>query len=193
MFISNWKTFLQTDYAKKHVPDWRGKLKDIQSIGDNEQTQNYVESEQQREEWMVLADFIQSANSNNFDALSENDWHSCSYPYTPQQLLQMSAWINSTKQHYKTQHPNFNIDISTFSSMQLLAYSIVKDHFENPNPQSPLHLLINGFAGTGKSYLINALTKSSAQQLYCNSNYWKSLIQCKWCNHSFTSELTCWP
>ena len=120
---------MQTDYAKKHVPDWHGKLKDIQSIGDNEQTQNYVESEQRREEWMILADFIQSANSNNFDALSENDWHSCSYPYTPQQLLQMSAWINSTKQHYKTQHPNFNIDISTFSSMQLLAYSIVKGPF----------------------------------------------------------------
>ena len=94
------KPFLQTDYAKKHVPDSHGKLEDIQSICDNEQTENYVESEQQREEWMVLADFIQSANSNNFDALSENDWHSCSYPYTPQQLLQMSAWINSTKQHY---------------------------------------------------------------------------------------------
>ena len=117
VFISKWKTFLQTDYAKKHVPDWHGKLEDIQSICDNEQTENYVESEQQREEWMVLADFIQSANSNDFDVLSENDWHSCSYPYTPQQLLQMSAWINSTKQHYETQHPNFNIDISTFSSM----------------------------------------------------------------------------
>lgn len=41
--------------------------------------------------------------------------------------------------------------------MQLLAYNIVKDHFENPNSQSPFHLLINGFAGTGKIYLINAL------------------------------------
>jgi len=29
--------------------------------------------------------------------------------------------------------------------------------------------------------------------LYWNSNYWKSFIQCKWHNHPFTSELTCWP
>ena len=70
----------------------------------------------------------------------------------------MSSWINSTKQYYKTQHQYFNIDISTFSSMHLLACNIAKDHFENPNPQSPRHFLINGFAGTGKSYLINALT-----------------------------------
>ena len=48
-------------------------------------------------------------------------------------------------------------DINSFSSMQSLSYNIVKDHFENPNPQSPLHLIINGFAGTGKSYLISAL------------------------------------
>lgn len=69
----------------------------------------------------------------------------------------MASWINSTKQYYETQVQNCNVDINTFSSMQSLAYNIVKDHFENPNPQSPLHLIINGFAGTGKSYLISAL------------------------------------
>ena len=78
--------FLQTNYAKQHVPDWHGKLEDIQSFCDNEQTQNYIEPDQQREEWMVLADFIHTANSNEFDSLSENDLHSYSYPYTPQQL-----------------------------------------------------------------------------------------------------------
>lgn len=63
-----------------------------------------MELEQQREEWMFLVDFTQSANSNDFDASSEIDWHSCSYPYTPQQLLQMSSWINSTKQYHESQH-----------------------------------------------------------------------------------------
>lgn len=92
---------------------------------------------------MVLADFINTANSDEFDTLSENDWHSYSYPYTPQQLLEMASWINSTKQYYETQVQNCNVDINTFSSMQSLAYNIVKDHFENPNPQSPLHLIIN--------------------------------------------------
>ena len=112
---------------------------------------------------MVLADFINTANSDEFDTLSENDWHSYSYPYTPQQLLEMASWINSTKQYYETQVENCNVDINTFSSMQSLAYNIVKDHFENPNPQSPLHLIINGFAGTGKSFLISALRNPMQQ------------------------------
>ena len=65
VFTSQWKSFLQTDYAKQRVPDWHGKLEDIQSICDNEQNQNYIEPEQQREEWMVLADFINTANSDH--------------------------------------------------------------------------------------------------------------------------------
>lgn len=43
VFTSQWKSFLQTDYAKQHVPDWHGKLEDIQSICDNNQNQNYIE------------------------------------------------------------------------------------------------------------------------------------------------------
>lgn len=64
VFISQWKSFLQTDYAKQHVPDWHGKLEDIQSICDNEQYQNYIKPQQQ---WMVLADFIHTANLKEFD------------------------------------------------------------------------------------------------------------------------------
>ena len=33
----------------------------------------------------------------------------------------------------------------------------MQEHFQNPHSQAPLHLIINGEAGTGKSYLINAL------------------------------------
>ena len=47
-----------------YVPDWQGKLEDIQSICDNEQNQNYIEPQQQ---WMVLADFIHTANLKEFD------------------------------------------------------------------------------------------------------------------------------
>lgn len=148
---------MQTNFAKKHVPDWHGKLEDIQSLSDIEQSENCVQPEQQCEEWMVLADFINSTYTNDFEASSENDWHSYSYSYTPQQLLEMSSWIKSKKQFYQSQEQNFNVDINTFSSMQSLAYNIVTDHFNNPDPQSPLHLIIKSFAGTGKSYLINAL------------------------------------
>ena len=42
--------------------------------------------------------------------------------------------------------------------MQRLAFNIVESHFTNNSPeQQPLHLIIIGLAGAGKSYLINAI------------------------------------
>ena len=42
--------------------------------------------------------------------------------------------------------------------MQGLAYNIVKDHFEDiSDDKEPLRLIINSVAGTGKSYVINAI------------------------------------
>ena len=41
--------------------------------------------------------------------------------------------------------------------MQSRAFHLVQELFQSPHPQDPLHLIINGEAGTGKSYVINAL------------------------------------
>ena len=50
------------------------------------------------------------------------------------------------------------VDISSVSRMQQLAYNIIKTHFENESPEKgSLCLIIIGEAGTGKSYLINAI------------------------------------
>ena len=52
------------------------------------------------------------------------------------------------------------VDINNFSEMQQLAYDVVKTHFEDASSSSekePLCLIIIGVAGTGKSYLINAI------------------------------------
>ena len=47
----------------------------------------------------------------------------------------------------------------SFSEMQNLAYNIVKNHCHDTScDKEPLCLIIIGVAGTGKSYLINALT-----------------------------------
>jgi len=46
VFILQWKRFLQTNFAIKHVPDWHGKLKDIQSLSDIQQSENCVQPEQ---------------------------------------------------------------------------------------------------------------------------------------------------
>ena len=50
------------------------------------------------------------------------------------------------------------VDINSFSEMQELVYDIVKTHSEdNSLEKDPLCLIIIGVAGTGKSYLINAI------------------------------------
>ena len=47
------------------------------------------------------------------------------------------------------------VDTNSFSEMQKLPFNMVTKHSENT--EEPLLLIINGEAGTGKSYLINAL------------------------------------
>ena len=50
------------------------------------------------------------------------------------------------------------IDPGTFSEMQQLAYNIVQTRFQDMSSiKDPLALIINGVAGTGKSYLINGI------------------------------------
>ena len=53
-----------------------------------------------------------------------------------------------------------SIDIHSFSEMQKFAYDIVHSHLNNlctDRNQDSLALIINGVAGAGKSYLINAI------------------------------------
>ena len=166
LFISWWKTFLQSEYAQNYVPGWHDKLQGLQEYSDSDlHTEEYTESEQ-REEWMILADFSISNNSSDPEASSLHNWQTTSYPYTSQQIAEMPSWIISQKQTYIYQtsnNPFNNININTFSDMQALAYNLVKEHFESPSQEPPLLLIINGFAGTGKSYLISAL-RSLLQQ-----------------------------
>ena len=50
------------------------------------------------------------------------------------------------------------VDTNSFSEMQKLAYDIVNSHFNDTSSEKePFCLIINGVAGTGKSYLINAI------------------------------------
>ena len=71
----------------------------------------------------------------------------------------MPSWIKNKKEDFcDLQHEiTEEINITTFSDMQRLAYNIVNVHLQNnSNDKEPLCLIIYGVAGTGKSYLINA-------------------------------------
>ena len=81
--------------------------------------------------------------------------------------------INSCRSLVSTR----TVDTSTFSEMQQLAHDIVSNHLGNSH-QNPLHLLIMGVAGTGKSYLIDAAS--------CNSSFFKP---CYMKDGTFVAEL----
>jgi len=116
-----------------------------------------INQHQEREEWMILTDFSHHNLNDNEGLANDHNWHIHTIPHTPQQILEMPSWITSKKQTFIRQVQNHIIDISTFSAMQSRAFHLVQEHFQNPHPQAPLHLIINGEAGTGKTYLINAL------------------------------------
>ena len=69
----------------------------------------------------------------------------------------MPSWIKSKQDTFLVALPQQNISISTFSDMQAHAYSIIRKHSDTAFPKDPLFVIVNGVAGTGKSYLINAI------------------------------------
>ncbi|CAB4018424.1 ATP-dependent DNA helicase PIF1 [Paramuricea clavata] len=155
----NWQEFLQTPYAQANVPDWFDKLEN--AIQSQEETENSPQEQDSvdREEWMVISD-LHTPFENSEQTESTGYWHQDRASYTDQQIGEMPNWIKTMKEQSSTtvQQPYDVVDISSFSRMQQLAYNIVKTHFEDESPEKePLFLIIIGEAGTGKSYLINAI------------------------------------
>jgi len=68
------------------------------------------------------------------------------------------SWLSNQKSlnNPKWYQSNKTVDISTFSVNQRLAYNAVCDHFNNSDKKA-LCLLIKGIAGSGKSYVIDAI------------------------------------
>ena len=88
------------------------------------------------------------------------EWDSDRTNYSEQQIGEMPMWIKNMREgsDQVLQENNENIDVHTFSEVQELAYNIVRSHFNDiSSNRTPLVLIINGAAETGKSYLINVL------------------------------------
>ena len=70
----------------------------------------------------------------------------------------MPTWIKNKKDNHIMNEQYEVVDINSFSEMKGLAYNIVQSHFYDVSyEKEPLCLIIIGVAGTGKSYLINAI------------------------------------
>ena len=86
--------------------------------------------------------------------VNSHDWHRDAVKYTDQQIGEMPSWITAKKENFLPREQTFSINTESFSDEQRLAYEIVTTHSLQ---EKALHLIINGEAGTGKSYLIYTL------------------------------------
>ena len=157
VLISCWHEFLQTPYGQSNIPDWFDKL---QAVIQSQEPKNQPSEEQTttREELMILSDLHTPFDNSEQTPDSTYDWHLDRANYSEQQIQEMPTWIKKNKKEYNIDEQYEVVDINSFSEMQKLAYDIVKSHFDVTSSEGePLCLIINGVAGTGKSYFINAI------------------------------------
>ena len=157
VLINCWHEFLQTPYGQNNVPDWFDKL---QAVIQSQESEPEPCEEQQvtREEWMILSDLRTPFHTSEQTSEFRHDWHLDSANYSEQQIHEMPTWIKTNKEDFILDEPCDVVDVNSFSGMQKLAFDLVKSHFHDASSQKePLCLIINGVAGTGKSYLINAI------------------------------------
>ena len=77
--------------------------------------------------------------------------------------------------------------------MQKLAYDIINSHLHDTSSnKEPLCLIINGVAGTGKSYLINALRNLLQSKCTVTATTGKAAYNIRGITvHAFPPKVTC--
>ena len=107
-----------------------------------------------------LADLNLKHNATNDSNLDypTGFWERDSLQYTLQGIGDMPHWINRqlNSLNSETATQTRKIDIETLNYHQRTAYDIVHGHFLHIN-DDPLFMIITGLAGSGKSYLIDAI------------------------------------
>ena len=156
-FINCWQAFLQTPSGQRNVPDWFDKLQAVIQSQESE-TEFSEQPEATREEWMILSDLHTPFNYSEETPEPVHDLHVDRGNYSEQKIYEMPSWLKTNKEEFSIDDQYDAVDIDTFSEMQELAYDLVKSHFNDTSlDKEPLCMIINGVAGTGKSYLINAI------------------------------------
>ena len=181
VFIECYHNFLSSETVQQYIPTFAQEFEqaalytDDNTGGDDDDDNddNVHQQHEEVEEWMLLCRFNQQFNdSATDDDRSHTDWAVAS-TNIPQDLLRESATWITTKRNEAREAGNMYqvgrqpVDLTALNQKQHLAYSIVQLHqhnFNNNLPSQPLRVIITGTAGTGKSFLINALAELLREQ-----------------------------
>ncbi len=95
----------------------------------------------------------------------------------PRDLLRESpGWIYSQRKEAEELGQQYQedqlcvSDPETLNDKQRLAFDIITS--QNGDNTNPVHMIVSGTAGTGKTYLISAVKQVLRCSLYCYSNNW---------------------
>ena len=178
MFINTYGLFLLTDEsAEENVfrySDERDRVHEAQNGGnsdqsdddqsDDDQSDDDHYEEEQVDDWMLLCRINQQFQDAG-NQMSDNeavDWFE-EVRAVPTDLLKESpGWIYSQKKEaeelghqFQEDEQQLVIDPETLNEKQRLAYEIITSEIRD-NPE-PVHMIVCGTAGTGKTYLISAV------------------------------------
>ena len=168
--------FLQTPYGQSNVSGWFDKL---QAVIQSQELEDEPSEEKEtiREEWMILSDINALFDHSEQTSDSTYNWHLDRTNYSEQQIQELPTWIKKNKEEFPIDEQYEVADTNSFSKMQKLAYDIVKSHFHDTSSEGEsLCLIINGVAGTGKSYLINAIRNLLQSKCAVTATTGKQLI-----------------
>ena len=161
-FKSHWMNFLCSDTGKELVPNWEIKLQTLKASIKLEPDDELdtLETQEEKEEWMLMSELNIRDIDDNIASVSAPDgyWHMVNALFNGSEINSVASWLNNQK---SLNNPQWNmatriVDVSSFSVNQSIAYGLVRKHFLN-QVKEPLHLLITGIAGSGKSYVIDAI------------------------------------
>ena len=158
-FTAAYAHFLHSGAVPSSLEDdiQRLEQQSIQSNEDNDDTNDQSNSQPSylaQEDWMLLCQLHPAQIDSDSTSHTDVDWTEAAKAYS--NLHEMATFVSRHKEAALPQLFTTTADIQQLQSKQRKVYDLVYDHLHGVNLQ-PLHMIISGTAGTGKSYLINCL------------------------------------
>ncbi len=169
--VTEYHSFLLTDTGRENIPHFSQELhlaeQRLALEEDSDSDDEHLQQPEHQDEWMQLCQLHPQFNTPS-GADNEVDWAAHARQLTPDLLQECPKWISSQRRlsddnpqsPWHRQLPP--VDIGTLNAKQRQAYDIIKCHYTKltaGDVPGPVHMLVSGTAGTGKSYLISAMAQ----------------------------------
>ena len=172
-YIEAYHSFLCTPTVATYIPQFAQELDQAQQyLAETETSDNEGEEPTQTEDHedrMLLCRLNHRYAEDPTIQQDSIDWGEPAQAFSPDILRECPTWVK-IKRTEANDNPHFPwrrqlpfVDNSTLNVQQKMAYDIIYHHHEQllaGNNPPPLHMIICGTAGTGKSYLISAISNA---------------------------------